>query len=265
MLKKRLITAAWAVPIVVASIWFDRPLPWFTIFISIWGLLAVYEFYKLVGVSKSVSLTAFGLVWTFLFIVSPHFGHYYAAPFLLTSGIVLSLIMLLFRPEKEGAFALWAWTLAGILYLGWLLSYLVALRLDADRMWVFLAIFITFGTDSVAFLVGRKYGRHKLAPRISPGKTWEGVAGGLVGAIIVSIVLVAIFGRPISFVNAAVLGVVTSIFAQLGGLVTSLLKRNMGVKDSGSLIPGHGGILDRTDSVLFAGVVVFYYVMGALI
>ncbi|MDO8568318.1 MAG: phosphatidate cytidylyltransferase [Dehalococcoidales bacterium] len=265
MLKKRLITAAWAVPLVVAAIWFDRPLPWFTLFISLWGLLAVYEFYRLVGVSKSISLTAFGLVWTFMFIVSPHFGQYFAVPFLLTSGIVLSLIMLLFRREKEGSFVLWAWTLAGILYLGWLLSYLVALRLDAGQMWVFLAIFITFGTDSFAFLAGRTYGRHKLAPRISPAKTWEGAVGGLAGAIIVSIVLVAIFRRPISFFDAAILGVVTSIFAQLGGLVMSLLKRNMGVKDSGSLIPGHGGILDRTDSVLFAGVVVFYYVLGTVI
>lgn len=259
MLKKRVITALWAIPLVIAVVWFDRPLPWFTMFLAIWGVLAVFEFYRLVGVTSTASLTTFGTVWTLLFISSPHFDGTAVLPSLLTSSIVFSMILLIFRPRKEGAFTQWVWTLAGILYIGWLLSYLVALRLEAGREWVFLALFSTFGTDTAAFFVGRAIGRHRLAPRISPAKTWEGAIAGVFGAIAATLAVVALFDMPLGYGEAAALAIVVSVFAQLGGLVVSLLKRNTGVKDSGTLIPGHGGVLDRTDSVLFATVVVYYY------
>ncbi len=261
MLKKRVLTAIWIIPLLIAAVWFNRPVPWFTIFVAIWGVLAVFEFYRMVGVTRATSLTSFGLGWTLLLILSPHFD--YDAMALLTLGIVFSLILLIFQPEKEGAFTHWVWTMAGILYVGWLLSHLVALRLDAGRGWVFFTIFITFGTDTAAFFVGRAIGRHRLAPQISPAKTWEGAIAGVLGAIIVSLLftLPTRLNLPLSYVPAIFLGLVVSVFAQLGGLVMSLLKRNMGVKDSGTLIPGHGGLLDRTDSVVFAAIVVYYYLM----
>jgi phosphatidate cytidylyltransferase len=185
---------------------------------------------------------------------------------------MLSLIWLLLRPQKEGAFIGWAWTIAGILYVGWLLSYFVALRnvdpvnLEVGRNWVFFALFTTFGSDTTAFFVGRALGRHHLAPHISPGKTWEGAIGGVFGAIIVSLLftLPTPLSLPLGYGQAILLGLVVSIFGQLGDLTESLLKRNMGVKDSGKLLPGHGGFLDRIDSVVFAGVVVYYYVIWAI-
>ena len=261
MLKKRVITALWGISLLVAAVWFGTP--WFTIFVAIWGLMAVFEFYKMVSVSKIPPLAYLGLIWTLLFILSPHFGYGFFTPLLLTSGAILSLICLLFLPRKEGAFTGWAWTMAGILYVGWLLSHLVALRgLDAGREWVLLALFATFGSDTIAFFVGRALGRHKLAPRISPGKTWEGAVAGVFGAIIVGLIFTTFMS--ISYGQAILLGLLLSVFGQLGDLVESLLKRNMGVKDSGSLIPGHGGFLDRIDSVVFAGVVVYYYVIWAI-
>ena len=179
--------------------------------------------------------------------------------------MILPLIWLLLRSQKETAFTSWAWTIAGILYVGWLLSYLVALRgLDAGREWVFLALFTTFGSDTAAFFVGRALGRHRLALHISPGKTWEGAVGGVLGAIIVSLVLVIPLGLPLSYGQAILLGLIVSIFGQLGDLVESLLKRNMGVKESGRLIPGHGGVLDRMDSLVLAGIVVYYYVIWVI-
>jgi phosphatidate cytidylyltransferase len=266
MLKKRVITGLWGIPLLIAAIWFNKPLPWFTVLLAIWGLLAVFEFYKIVSGAKVVPLTYFGLIWTVLFIISPHFNRDLPI-LLLTSAVVLSLIWLLLQPQKEGAFIGWAWTIAGILYVGWLLSYFVALRgLDGGRNWVFLALFATFGCDTAAFFAGRAVGRHHLAPRISPGKTWEGAIAGVLGAILVSLLFTipSPVSLPLSYGQAIILGLLVSIFGQLGDLVESLLKRNMGVKDSGRLLPGHGGALDRIDSVVFAGVVVYYYVIWAM-
>ena len=179
---------------------------------------------------------------------------------------MLPLIWLLLRPQKEEAFTRWAWTIAGILYVGWLLSYLVALRgLDAGRDWVFFALFTTFASDTTAFFTGRAWGRHRLAPNVSPGKTWEGAIAGVFGAIVVSLVLVMLLSLPLNYWQAVLLGLVVSIFGQLGDLVESLFKRNMGVKESGKSMPGHGGFLDRMDSVAFAGVVVYYYVIWAIV
>ena len=115
----------------------------------------------------------------------------------------------------------------------------------------------------LAFFVGKLLGRHRLAPNISPAKTWEGAVGGVLGSILVSLffVLPTPLELPLSYGQAIVLGLLVSVFGQLGDLVESLLKRNMQVKDSGNAIPGHGGFLDRIDSVIFAGVVVYYYIM----
>jgi len=261
MLKKRFITALWSLPLLIIAVWFDEPLPWFTILVAIWGLLAVFEFYRLVAVSEVRSLTAFGLIWTLLFILSPHFDYDFTVPLLLTSAIVLSLVWLVLHPQKEGVFLGWVWAIAGILYVGWLLSFLVGLRLDAGRNWVFFALFTTFGSDTIAFFVGRALGRHRLAPSISPNKTWEGAIGGVFGAIIVSLffTLPTPLNLPLSYGQAILLGLLVSVFGQFGDLVESLLKRNMGVKESSNMVPGHGGFLDRMDSVVFAGIVVYLY------
>ena len=276
MLRKRVITALWGIPLLIAAIWFDRPLPWFTILVATWGALAVFEFYRLVA-AKTPPLTYFGLIWTLLFILSrdsdllsalqPHLNLDLLTPLLLTSAVLLSLIWSLLRPQKETAFIGWAWTMAGILYLGWLLSHLVALRgLDDGRNWVFFALLINSASDTAAFFTGRALGKRPLAPQISPGKTWEGTTGGILGAILVSLLflLPTPLSLPLTWWQAVLLGLLVSIFGQLGDLVESLFKRNMGVKDSGRLIPGHGGILDRIDSVVFAGVVVYYYVIWAI-
>jgi phosphatidate cytidylyltransferase len=263
MLKQRVITGLWGIPLLILAVWFAQPLPWFTVLVAIWGLLAAYEFYKIVG-AKAPPLIWFGLIWTALFITVPHCTYTHATTVLLTSAVVLSLIWLLLRPKKENAFLGWAWTIAGILYIGWLLSHLVALRgLDDGRNWVFLALLANFGSDTAAYFAGRALGRHKLAPSISPGKTWEGTIAGFLGAIIISLLFTipSPLSLPLVYWQAIVLGLLISVFGQLGDLVESLLKRNMGVKDSGRLLPGHGGALDRIDSVVFAGVVVYYYVI----
>ncbi len=267
MLKQRFLSALWSLSLLTASVWFEQPVPWFTILIAIWGLLAVFEFYRMVAASRVSPLTYFGLVWTLLFILSPHFNYDFFVPLLLTSLVVLPLIWLILRAHKENSIAAWVWTVAGILYVGWLLSYLVALRgQDDGRNWVMLALFVTFASDTSAFFIGRAWGKRKLAPNISPGKTWEGAIGGIFGAIAVSLffVLPTPLALPISWGQAVLLGILVSIFGQFGDLVESLFKRNMGTKDSGNLLSGHGGFLDRIDSVVFAGVLVYYYAVWVI-
>jgi phosphatidate cytidylyltransferase len=248
--------------VLIAAVWFDQPLPWLTLLVAIWGALAALEFYRAVKATQATPLTGFGVMWILLFIISPHCNWSYINPLLLTSAVVLPPIWLLARRRKEGAFLDWAWTVAGILYIGWLLSHFVALReLDSGRGWVLFALFTTFASDSTAYFIGRDWGKHHLAPSISPKKTWEGAISGVAGAIIISPLLVTLLDLPIGYGAAVLLAIAVSIFGQIGDLFESLFKRNTGIKDSGNMLPGHGGFLDRMDSIVFAGVVVYYYVI----
>ncbi|GAF94961.1 unnamed protein product, partial [marine sediment metagenome] len=112
---------------------------------------------------------------------------------------------------------------------------------------------------SAAYFIGSACGKHRLAPNISPKKTWEGAIGGILGAVLISLLLVMLLELPINYIQAIPLAIAVSIFGQFGDLLESLFKRNVGVKDSGNAMPGHGGFLDRIDSVVFAGAVVYYY------
>ena len=161
-------------------------------------------------------------------------------------------------------------TLGGIVYLGWMGRYFVALRALPDGFWWTAAIIgAVWIVDSAAYIFGRAFGRNKLAPRLSPKKTWEGLAGGVLGGALGSALLGLLwhFGAgPASLVNwhtGALLGLTTGLVGPLGDLGISMLKRETGVKDSGAVIAGHGGVLDRIDSWLIA-VPVGYYIVLAL-
>ena len=122
-------------------------------------------------------------------------------------------------------------------------------------------LLVTFATDTSAFFVGRAIGKRPLAPAISPSKTREGAVGGIVGALVASVAAVYVFDLNVALWKTIAIGVSIGIVGQLGDLVESRLKRIAGVKDSGSLVPGHGGVLDRLDSIVFNLVVVYYFVV----
>jgi phosphatidate cytidylyltransferase len=282
MLKKRVITTLAILPLPVAAIWFGEP--WFTALMVVVAALGVMEFYRLAIASRASPLICIGVVLTLLFIVSrnpdllsflaPRFDPGLLIPFLLMLAIALPMLWLFIRPRTGAAFINWAWTLGGILYVGWLLSHLVSLRGITDGMsWVFLVILANAASDTTAFFIGRSFGRHRLAPRISPNKTWEGALAGVVGAMVFSLLFTAprlftatnpLYIEGFIYWQALSLGLLVSVFGQLGDLTESLLKRHAGVKDSGNLLPGHGGILDRMDSIIFAGIVVYYYVVWVI-
>jgi phosphatidate cytidylyltransferase len=269
MLKHRVITAAVGVPLIVLAIWFGDP--WITIFIAAAALAGTYEFYHMADSDTRDPLLYLGLLWTLALVLSPHYRNPDLLPIAITAAILVSLVCLLFRPSRQQAFHQWAWTIVGALYIGWMLSYWLNLRgLEDGRNWVYLAMLTTFANDTSAYFIGRARGRHKMAPAISPAKTWEGAIGGLVGAITGAVVIAVVLklisaelGAPFAFRywQIIVLGLLVGVFAQLGDLVESLLKRRTGVKESGNLLPGHGGVLDRFDSLIFVGAVVYYYVI----
>jgi phosphatidate cytidylyltransferase len=271
MLKHRVITAAIGVPLIILAIWFGDP--WIAIFIAAAALASTYEFYRMANLDRREPLLYLGLLWTLALVLSPHYQDSNLLPVAITVAVLVSLVCLLFRTSREKAFNQWAWTIAGALYVGWMLSYWLNLRgLEDGRNWVYLAMLTTFANDTSAYFIGRARGRHKLAPAISPAKTSEGAIGGLGGAVVGAVVIATVLrlisadlGVPFAFRywQIIVLGFVVGLVAQLGDLVESLLKRQMGVKESGNLLPGHGGVLDRFDSLIFVGAVVYYYVLWA--
>ena len=263
MLKRRVFTATVGIPLIILAVWFGDP--WFSLLIAAVVWIGTSEFYHMsTGLTKRYPLTYFGLSWALVLALSPHYTN--TLPIVITAAVAISLIWLLCLSPQEKAFYDWAWLVAGVLYVGWMLSYWVNLRILEDgRGWVYLAILTTFANDTGAFFAGRAWGKHRLASAISPGKTWEGALGGLLSAIVGAIAVFIILGYfsplPLGYGQVILLACFISLFAQLGDLVESLLKRNMGVKESGKLLPGHGGILDRFDSLIFVGAMVYYYVI----
>ena len=172
--------------------------------------------------------------------------------------VLLSLSFALYdrcdRPTER-----WAMNLASSIYIGFLLSNFVTLRgIPAGMYWVITAFAITWMYDGLAYFVGRALGRHKLWPRISPKKTWEGLIGGTVAGIITAVVLGYVLLGLSPWAGLA-LGVLATAVAPFGDLSVSLFKRVANAKDTGHLIPGHGGALDRLDSLLFTFTVVTYF------
>ncbi len=268
MLKQRIITVAIALPIIILAIWFGAP--WFSLLIAAASVMGTLEFYRMVSNSdKGHPLTYFGLLWAVALTLTPLSLHYLEInllPIIMSTAVIISLAWILIRSSRETAFQNWAWTVAGVLYVGWMLSYWLNLNLLEDgRNWVYLALFTTFANDTGAYFIGRKWGRHKLAPAISPGKTREGATGGLLssiaGAVAVFLLLNLFSTFSLPYWQIIVLACLVSLFAQLGDMVESLLKRSLEAKDAGKLLPGHGGALDRLDSLIFVAPIVYYYVI----
>jgi phosphatidate cytidylyltransferase len=163
------------------------------------------------------------------------------------------------RDPREGV-TNWLWAAGPALYVGWLSAHFVLLRGVPDgRDWVLMALLAVWITDTGAYFVGRPLGRHKMAPHISPGKTWEGAIGAQVAGFAAIVGLTKAFGLDLDLVHVVALGLLVPLVAQVGDLAESCLKRGLGIKDSSGLVPGHGGILDRLDSLLFAAPAVYWY------
>lgn len=170
-----------------------------------------------------------------------------------------ALVWQLFQTKRRAPTADWALTVVGGLYIGWMGGHLVALREMPDGIqWLLTPVLVTWSADTGAYLVGSSKGRRKLAPLVSPKKTWEGTLAGWLTGIVTGGLLAALFGFDIK--HGSILGGSIGIASLFGDLGISMMKRQVGAKDSSHLIPGHGGMLDRIDSLLFTAVVGYYYI-----
>jgi len=189
-----------------------------------------------------------------------HYQQYHLLLPLLTLSLLLLSLLFLFRlppineiPQRLG------WLCLGLFYLPLLLGHLVLLRQHPDgREWIFLTLLVIMGCDSFAYFVGSRFGKRKLYPAVSPNKSVEGGIGGVLGSILAVLISRAVFLPEIGLIAGVGIGLLVGVVGQLGDLFESLLKRTCGVKDSGRMIPGHGGLLDRLDSLLFAFPFVYY-------
>ena len=174
------------------------------------------------------------------------------------AGIFLILIL---RQDVQTGFRDWLWIVGGLAYVGFLGAHLVLLRdLDDGRDWMFVAVFSTFIADTAAYFVGRSLGRRQIASAVSPGKTAEGGIAGLAVGFVAVFVLVWVLGLDVDELRLVPLALLLPAFAVVGDLGESLIKRGAGLKDTSELVPGHGGFLDRLDSILFTTPLVYYFV-----
>jgi phosphatidate cytidylyltransferase len=179
-------------------------------------------------------------------------------------GLVLILVsslawQLVRAGESAQPFLDWSLSLSGSLYLGCLSGYFVKLRgLPGGLNWMILALAASWSCDSFAYTFGKLWGRRSFFPSVSPRKTWEGALAGWLGATVLVALMARLLGSPLPW--SLGFGFAASLAAISGDLVESMIKRQMGVKDSGGLVPGHGGVLDRVDSLLFVVVVAYFYV-----
>jgi len=264
-LGQRWLTAAIAMPIVLA---FTLLGGWFA-FVGATTVVALgtYELYNLLRQAGHRPLIIVSMALNLIFLVSVMFPQHRLL--LLESGLsgalFISFLWLLFRQNLDGAIVDWSLTLAIPIYLGWPMSLALLLRgyqfgwpLPPGVWWLLLLLLGTWGFDSAAFFSGRYFGHHKLAPNISPAKSWEGVAGGMLLSIIAAL-LFTVLPLHVPWYLAVILGIWIGFAAVLGDLAESLIKRSTHVKDSGQFMRGHGGMLDRIDSLLFVSIAVYVF------
>jgi phosphatidate cytidylyltransferase len=280
-LAPRSVSALVLMPLVIALVFFGGWVAFGGAVLAL--LLGAYELHAMF-VHKGwhpPSLLGVALSLTFLsaarlYVLRPEPG-----PVLLVVGvgvsalIILTFAWLILTRRNLGASVLdWALATGSAFYLGWPLAFFLLLRGDASGAatagfwWMLALLFMVWANDTFAFFAGHFFGRTKLAPHVSPAKTWEGFAGGLIftvgAALVFTIALPNAFHHSLHvfWYQATILGILIAVVATIGDLAESLLKRGTGVKDSGKLVPGHGGILDRMDSLLFAVLVVFFFALG---
>lgn len=260
-LALRLVTAAVLVPLLLYSL-FSGPRWLFPTLTATVCTLGAIELFTMTAPAH-VLLRIWGVIATML-VFGPMSGILPEALVIpsvvvaVCGGLLVSLIQV---EPIEDASSRMGWVVAGPFYLGALFGVIARLfSHNHGGEWIVLVMIYAFGSDTMGYFVGRAFGRHKLYESVSPKKTVEGALGGLLGALFGGLLAHFWFLPTLPLLDAIVLSIAAAAAGQAGDLCESLIKRSVGVKDSGTLLPGHGGILDRVDALVFASSVVYLYV-----
>ena len=265
--NQRLLTTVILLPIVVAII-YRYELRWaFTMSIIALAGIGLYEYYALVRGAGYSPETIGGIVSGMVVVFTAQFKEPMVTMFALYAGCLMVAALHIARGKISLAGL--AASVFGVMYVGWFSAHFILLHKlpHSGPGYVIILLIAVSLTDVVAYVVGSLIGRHKLVPKVSPKKTWEGSIGGLVAALLGMWVFYWMRQRGVvlfpewSLARYLIIGVALSISAQIGDLTESCLKRSANTKDSGTLFPGHGGVLDRCDGYLFAGPILYYIVV----
>ena len=265
-MAQRVLTALVGIPVVLSAIWWGAP--WLTMLVMLVAALGVWEVYKLTLPETGRLPFTLGALWAIALVLGGQAASDADNLLLISLGIFLggafaSLLWLIAFYRGSSIAVVSIYLVGGPLYIGFLLAHTLALRDLGDtgslgRDWLLFTLLVTFSTDSGAYFTGLSIGRHRMAPTISPNKTWEGAAGGFILAVAAALVLGQALDLATPAWQYAVIGATVGVVAQLGDLFESKLKRLSHAKESGSIIPGHGGILDRLDSIVLSVPAVYY-------
>mgnify|MGYP000867898654 CR=1 FL=1 len=234
----------------------------FFLAVLLYGTWELHRLLKTMGyyVSLPVLLGGVGVLLLHR-ILFPNFSY---IDVVLIAIILVNVLLALYRYEAGDAQAVlsFALHLSGIIYMGWMGAYFFSVQaLPNGRWWALMVVILVWLVDLGAYLAGNRFGAHKLSPRLSPRKSWEGLAGGVVFGTIAGALLTVLFGRmmpSLQIWEGVLLGSGIALVTPIGDVFISMIKRVAGVKDSGTLIPGHGGMMDRIDTWLWAAMIGFY-------
>lgn len=260
----RVLSAIIFLPILFYVLWFGSPI-WFVLIAGAGILLGLYEYFAL---TKQLGLIR-GVIAAMAILAAFYFRKHELIIAILAALVVAELLVQLFSNASSEDFSQVlpdaSVRIFGVLYVGLLGGYIIALsvieslvpKLSAKLLTLF--FIVVFAGDTGAYYIGRKFGRHKLSPRVSPGKTIEGLAGGLAGNVIAALIAHYTFFPELRIGHAIPLAIVMGLLGAVGDLCESMLKRGAKAKDAGKIIPGHGGLLDRLDSMLFNAPLLYYF------
>ncbi len=270
MLLPRFLTSLFGIPLILLLIWIGY-LPFFFL---VYGIifLGLYEFYYLWVNKGYYPDKIFGYIFGSFLLLSLYFQGKDNPLLSEGTGLVFTLGILFYltlnvlrkmftKEETKKSYFDLVLTFWGVVYVAWLLGHLLLLRelRPFGREYTYLLFLSAWFSDTAAYAVGRKFGQHPLAKKISPKKTWEGGVSGLLTAVLVVLIFKILFLKHFTYLQVIVIGLILSLVGQFGDLSESFLKRQVEVKDTSNLLPGHGGILDRFDTIIFTAPVLYYY------